>query len=135
MTPNGKIDRAALPVPRLVRSVDDGEFVAPGTPVEAALSRIIEDVLKVPRVSVDDDFFRLGAHSLLGAQIVARVRSAFGIELKLLDVFDAPTVRQLSQRIERAITYQLNAMSELEVDAAFAGLKGGKTASLSQVAQ
>jgi amino acid adenylation domain-containing protein len=127
LTANGKVDRAALPIPSVARSADDREFVPPHTPVETALCRIIEDVLKVSRVSVDDDFFRLGAHSLLGAQIVARVKSAFGAELKLLDVFDAPTVAQLSQRIEKAITRQLNAMSEAEVDAVLAGLKSGET--------
>ena len=82
------------------------------------------DVLKVRRVSVDDDFFHLGAHSLLGAQIIARVRSVFGTELKLLDVFDAPTVAELSTKIEQALTLQLNAMTEAEVEAALAALNG-----------
>ncbi len=71
--------------------------------------------MKVPRVSVHDDFFQLGAHSLLGAQIIARVRGTFGAELKLLDVFDAPTVAELAVRIEEALTRQLSAMSEAEV--------------------
>jgi hypothetical protein len=73
---------------------------------------------------VDDDFFHLGAHSLLGAQVVARVRGVFGAELKLLDVFDAPTVAELSTKIEEALTRQLNAMTEAEVDAALAALNG-----------
>jgi len=123
LTPNGKIDRAALPRPS-VESSRSGEFIAPRTPVEEALVRIISDVLKLPRVSVDDDFFHLGAHSLLGAQVVARVRDEFGTELKLLDVFDAPTVAELSVKIEQALTLQLNAMTEAEVDAALAALNG-----------
>jgi acyl carrier protein len=102
----------------------DSEFIAPRTPVEEALAGIITEVLKVPRVSMDDDFFHLGAHSLLGAQIVARVRNVFGTELKLLDVFDAPTVAELSTRVELALTRQLNAMTEAEVDAALAALNG-----------
>ena len=119
LTPNGKIDRAALPQP----SVDDGKtFIAPRTPVEETLVGIIREFLKVPRLSVDDDFFRLGAHSLLGAQIIARVRNVFGTELKLLDVFDSPTVAQLSVKIEEALTNQLSQMSEAEVDAALAAL-------------
>jgi amino acid adenylation domain-containing protein len=119
LTPNGKIDRAALPAP----SVDSlREFVAPRTPVEEKLAEIIKEFLKLPRVSVDDDFFHLGAHSLLGAQIIARVRGVFGTELKLLDVFDAPTVAQLSVKIEEALTRQLSEMSEAEVDAALAAL-------------
>ena len=120
LTPNGKVDRAALPLP----CVADDEFISPRTPVEEVLTGIIMEVLKVGRVSVHDDFFHLGAHSLLGAQIVARVRGAFGTELKLLDVFDAPTVAELATKIEQALTRQLNAMTEAEVDAALATLNG-----------
>jgi amino acid adenylation domain-containing protein len=122
LTPNGKVDRAALPVPTIVDGASGQTFIAPRTPVEETLAGIISDVLKVPRVSVDDDFFHLGAHSLLGAQIIARVRGAFGTELRLLDVFDAPTVAELSLRIEQALTLQLNAMSEAQVEAALAAL-------------
>ena len=110
---------AALPAP----GIDDGKtFIAPRTAVEETLAGIIQEFLKVPRVSMDDDFFHLGAHSLLGAQIIARVRNVFGAELKLLDVFDAPTVAQLSVKIEEALTNQLSKMSEAEVDAALAAL-------------
>jgi len=123
LTPNGKVDRAALPRPSEC-GTPEREFIAPRTPVEEALAEIIREVLKVPHVSVDDDFFHLGAHSLLGAQIVARVRSVFGAELKLLDVFDAPTVAELSTKIEEALTRQLNAMTEAEVDEALAALNG-----------
>jgi amino acid adenylation domain-containing protein len=119
LTPNGKIDRAALPTP----GIDENRyFVAPRTAVEENLAGIIREFLRVPRIGVDDDFFHLGAHSLLGAQIIARVRSVFGAELKLLDVFDAPTVAQLSVRIEQALSRQLSQMSEAEVDAALAAL-------------
>jgi acyl carrier protein len=124
LTPNGKVDRAALPVPSAENGSREGEFVAPRTPVEETLAGIISGVLKLPRVSVHDDFFHLGAHSLLGAQVIARVRGAFGTELKLLDVFDAPTVAELAVKIEEALTLQLNAMSEAEVDAALAALDG-----------
>ena len=124
LTPNGKVDRAALPRPSVESSLRNREFIAPRTPVEEALAGIIQEVLKLPRVSMDDDFFHLGAHSLLGAQVIARVRSVFGTELKLLDVFDAPTVAELSVKIEEALTRQLNAMTEAEVDAALAALNG-----------
>jgi amino acid adenylation domain-containing protein len=124
LTPNGKVDRAALPRPSVESCLRGEEFIAPRTPVEKALAGIIMKVLKVPRLSVDDDFFHLGAHSLLGAQVVARVRDVFGTELKLLDVFDAPTVAELSGKIEQALTLQLNAMTEAEVDAALAALNG-----------
>jgi amino acid adenylation domain-containing protein len=124
LTPNGKVDRAALPLPKIEDGAREREFIAPRSPVEEALAGIIREVLRVPRVSVDDDFFHLGAHSLLGAQIIARVRDAFGTELRLLDVFDAPTVAELSVKIEQALTLQLNAMAEAEVEAALAELNG-----------
>ncbi len=120
LTANGKIDRDALPPPAAIASSTEENFVAPRTEVEQTLAGIICEVLKLPRVSVHDDFFHLGAHSLLGAQIIARVRGIFGTELKLLDVFDSPTVEQLSVKIEEALTRQLNAMSEEEVAAALA---------------
>lgn len=122
LTPNGKIDRTALPTPDAQMGATDVKFVAPRNPTEEALAEIISDVLKVPRVSVHDDFFHLGAHSLLGAQIVAHVRNIFGADLKLLDVFDAPTVAQLSGRIEQALARKVTAMNEAEVDAAMAAL-------------
>jgi amino acid adenylation domain-containing protein len=123
LTANGKVDRAALPAPKFDEGGRERGFIAPRTPVEETLTGIIREVLKIPRVSVDDDFFQLGAHSLLGAQIIARVRDVFGIELKLLDVFDAPNVAELSVRIEKTLTHQLNAMTEAEVEAALAALE------------
>ncbi len=123
LTANGKVDRAALPAPKFDEGGRERGFIAPRTPVEETLTGIIREVLKIPRVSVDDDFFHLGAHSLLGAQIIARVRDVFGIELKLLDVFDAPNVAELSMRIEKTLTHQLNAMTEAEVEAALAALE------------
>ena len=125
LTANGKIDRAALPAPDAESSARDGEFVAPRTPVEESLVRIISEVLKLPRISACDDFFHLGGHSLLGAQVVARVRDQFGVELRLLDVFDAPTVAELSRKIEEALTRQLASMSEAEVEAALATVGHG----------
>lgn len=121
LTTNGKIDRAALPAP----SFDcNGEFIGPRNPIEEAVGGIIRDVLNVPRLGVNDDFFRLGAHSLFGAQVIAHVSKTFGAELKLLDVFDAPTVAQLSAKIEEALTSKVSAMSGAEVDAALAALDG-----------
>jgi len=125
LTPNGKVDRPALPPPSVENGLRDGEFIAPRTPVEEALARIMTEVLGVSRMSVDDDFFVLGGHSLLGAQVVARVRGVFGTELRLLDVFDAPTVAELSQKIDQALANQLDSMTDEEVDAALAALNAG----------
>jgi acyl-coenzyme A synthetase/AMP-(fatty) acid ligase/acyl carrier protein len=121
LTPNGKVDRAALPRPAL----PDETHVPPRTPLEERLARIMAQVLKLERIGVEDDFFQLGAHSLLGAQVVARVGDEFGVELKLLDVFDAPTVAELAEKVEQALTAQLAAMSDAEIDAALARASDG----------
>jgi amino acid adenylation domain-containing protein len=100
LTPNGKLDRLALPAPSLDRPELDTNFVSPRTPVEERLVGIWEEVLGLERVGVRDDFFELGGHSLLATQVVSRVRSALRAELRLRDLFEAPTVAGLAERIE-----------------------------------
>ncbi len=102
LTPNGKLDRAALPAPDM-RSTHDGEYVAPRSPVEETLAGIWAEVLGVPRVGVHDDFFELGGHSLRITQVVARVRSAFKVELPLRAAFESSTVAKLAQKVEEAL--------------------------------
>jgi acyl carrier protein len=60
-------------------------------------------LLGIKKVSVHDNFFFLGGHSLLGTQLIARARDSFGIELPLRTVFDSPTASQLSAEIERML--------------------------------
>jgi acyl carrier protein len=70
--------------------------------VEAELAAILTALLGVEEVSVRDNFFLLGGHSLLGTQLIVRVRDVFGVELPLRTLFDAPTVADLASEIERA---------------------------------
>jgi len=67
------------------------------------------------KVDVEENFFALGGHSLLGAQLMARVRDAFGVEVPLRMLFESPTVAELSAEIERLLVAKLQAMSETEV--------------------
>ena len=99
---SGKVDRKALPAPEGAQ-LASAEYVAPRTPVEAGLAGIYASVLKVERVGVHDDFFALGGHSLLATQLVSRVRETFQVELPIRDLFDAPTVAGLAERVERAL--------------------------------
>ncbi|MFO0762808.1 MAG: non-ribosomal peptide synthase/polyketide synthase, partial [Byssovorax sp.] len=101
LTPNGKIDRKALPAPVAAAAAEQA-YVAPRTAVEEVLIGIWSSVLRVPEVGVNDDFFSLGGHSLLATQAISRVREAFGVELSLRALFEAPTPAALGQRVEEA---------------------------------
>jgi amino acid adenylation domain-containing protein len=112
MNLSGKIDRTALPEPGPENTLRDKIFVEPRTRIEEHVSEIIAKLLNLNRVGAEDNFFLLGGHSLLGTQVIARVRDTFGIELSLRSLFDAPTVAELSTQIEMALVAKLEAMSE-----------------------
>src|SRR6185436_976079 len=101
LTPNGKVDRKALPAPELQRSAESQE--TPRTPVEEILAGLWGEVLGVERVGSTDHFFELGGHSLLATRAMSRLRSAFGVELPLRTLFEAPVLADFASRIEAAL--------------------------------
>ncbi|AKJ12990.1 hypothetical protein ABB07_24030 [Streptomyces incarnatus] len=99
LTPNGKLDRRALPRPDFTAAAPTR---APRTAREKALARHFAEVLGVARVGVEDDFFQLGGHSMLAARLLARIRADFRVELSVRDLFEAPTVAALDNRMTAA---------------------------------
>jgi amino acid adenylation domain-containing protein len=114
LSPHGKLDRAALPQPTAENILRDDSLEAPQSPIEEHLAVVLSGLLSVPRVGSEDNFFTLGGHSLMGAQLIAKIRESFGVELSLRTLFDEPTPRGMSAEIERLIHARLAAMSEDE---------------------
>jgi surfactin family lipopeptide synthetase C len=100
LTPNGKVDRRALPAPEHTRPELEETYVAPRTPVEQSLAEIWANVLGVERVGVNDNFFELGGHSLLAVQLFVRIRKWAGIDLPLATLLKSPTVQGLAEILD-----------------------------------
>ncbi|WP_147451540.1 non-ribosomal peptide synthetase, partial [Corallococcus llansteffanensis] len=98
--PNGKLDRKALPAPDTSQST---AYVAPRTDVEQKLAALWNEVLRVPRVGLSDDFFALGGHSLLATQLVSRIRATFSVELPLRTLFEASTLEAFAARLQATL--------------------------------
>jgi amino acid adenylation domain-containing protein/non-ribosomal peptide synthase protein (TIGR01720 family) len=111
LTPNGKIDRKALPAPDGARPELKAAYVAPQTEIEEVLEGIWRRVLGVERVGMHDNFFDLGVDSLLATQLVAQVNSSFQLELPLRASFDNPTISALALVTERLLIAQITEQS------------------------
>jgi amino acid adenylation domain-containing protein len=120
---NGKLDRMALPTPTPDNSMSAAEFRQPESPVEIRIAGILGELLRVERVGLDDNFFLLGGHSLLGAQLVLRIRERFGVELTLRHLFTAQTVEKLAREVERLWIVRLETMSDEEAGAMLSQLE------------
>ncbi|HKH48757.1 MAG TPA: amino acid adenylation domain-containing protein [Thermoanaerobaculia bacterium] len=101
-TPNGKLDRKALPLPGAARTEAGAAYAPPRNPVEERMAEIWAEVLGIDRVGIHDNFFDLGGHSLLATQVIARVRQSFDVELPLRSLFEKPTVAALGEAVEAA---------------------------------
>jgi amino acid adenylation domain-containing protein len=109
MTVNGKVDYAALPALNDANTLPESEFVAPHTIVEKRLAAILAPLLHVERVSAKDNFFLLGGHSLLGTQLITKIKESFDVELSLLGLFDHPTLEEMSVEVENLILVKMGA--------------------------
>jgi amino acid adenylation domain-containing protein len=103
LTPNGKVDRRALPVPDKTRTDQMAQYEAPRTAMEEVIAEIWAELLRVERVGVHDNFFELGGHSLMVTQVLSRVRAIFDVELPLSELVESPTVAGLAEAIEAAL--------------------------------
>ncbi|MBD2771550.1 non-ribosomal peptide synthetase [Iningainema tapete] len=110
LTPNGKIDRSALPIPDRVDR--EQEYIAPRTPTEEIIANTFASVLGVQNVGIHDNFFTLGGHSLLATQVISRLRQTFSVELSLHRLFKEPTVAKLAASIDK-ILYTVKKLQEL----------------------
>ncbi|MFL6332855.1 MAG: amino acid adenylation domain-containing protein [Pyrinomonadaceae bacterium] len=96
---HGKLDRTALPAPESFEKRDGDGSARPRTSTEEVIAKIFSEALGVERVGVEENFFELGGHSLLATLVVSRIRELLMIELPLRDLFESPTVLQLSEAI------------------------------------
>src|SRR5262249_16925130 len=97
---NGKVDRNALPEPEFTPKA----WRAPRTPQEEILCSLFAELLGMAHVGLDDNFFELGAHSLLVTRLISRIRAKLGVEITIRSVFESPTVDSLAGRLSEATT-------------------------------
>ncbi|HET7228485.1 MAG TPA: amino acid adenylation domain-containing protein [Longimicrobium sp.] len=131
-----------LRAPRAVRAAEGGEegaegglyarpsletgYQAPATEAEQLLAGIWGELLGIREIGVRDSFFDLGGHSLIGMQVLSRVRETFQVDLPLRVVFEAATIADLAAVIDDVIVQELSAMSDEEAEAALAGVEAGR---------
>jgi amino acid adenylation domain-containing protein len=113
VTEHGKVDRKALPGPLEAQSEASAEPVgrAPENEIQATIASVVAELLELPQVGVDQNFFLLGGHSMLGAQLILRLDDLYGAEVGLRYLFDHPTPEELAVEVERQIAEGARPMS------------------------
>jgi amino acid adenylation domain-containing protein len=125
VTANGKVDKQALPAPEESRA-GAGVGTPPRSPLEQVLGEIVCELLGLEQVGVEENFFVLGGHSLLGAQLIARIRERVGVELSLRQLFDNPTLESMALAVEERLIEEISSLSEGEAERRLAALVGEK---------
>ncbi|MFP4409953.1 amino acid adenylation domain-containing protein [Coleofasciculus sp.] len=118
LTPNGKIDRRALPSLDCSLLRPETSFVTPRTPTEIALATIWKDIFCLKQVSIEDNLFQLGGHSLLAILLVFKISDFFKFELSLETIFEKPTIKELADYIdgfqESSQSFIINALPNVQ---------------------
>jgi acyl carrier protein len=112
LTPNGKVDRKALPDPD-GNELLSSEYEAPQSETEDKLTKIWQEILELDHVGIKNDFFDLGGHSLLAIRLVSLINKTFDIDIKIGDVFEHPTIESLAGFLETPL--QTTALPVLKV--------------------
>lgn len=102
LLPNGKVNRAALPPVQPDQIGTQSAFVGPRNENEETLASMWRDLLGIDRIGVDRSFFEMGGHSLLGMQLLARIRRTFGVDLPVRRLFEEPTIAGLAVELEKS---------------------------------
>jgi acyl carrier protein len=98
-TPNGKVDRKALPAPQLKRYAGAEEYVAPVTDLERTIEALWKETLGIECISATDNFFDTGGHSLLLVRLSTRLSATLGLKVPVADLFRHPTIASLAQHL------------------------------------
>ena len=106
LTPNGKVNRRALPAPDSARPDLDIQYIAPRTLTEELLAKVWGEVLGVDEIGIHDSFFELGGHSLGAVQALVRIRATFGVELPLQAFLRSSTLARLAEAVEEQMSEQ-----------------------------
>ncbi len=116
LTPNGKVDKRALPAPANADRTQGLTYVAPETVLEELLTTMWKDVLKLEKIGIHDNFFDLGGHSLLATQVMTRLRTVLELDIPLRTFFEHPTIQQLGQALDKELTpiFQENGLNAKE---------------------
>ncbi|MEL7039184.1 MAG: phosphopantetheine-binding protein [Cyanobacteria bacterium J06592_8] len=117
LTPNGKIDRRALPEPTQVRPELETTYIMPKTEIEKTIAQIWQKALNLENIGINDNFFDLGGHSLLMVRVHSQLRTVFSSDIPLVEMFRYPTIHALADyfshsRLESSSNHQLEARTE-----------------------
>lgn len=119
-TPNGKVDRKALPAPEQARQALEGDLLVPKTFVEVELVKIWKDTLGIEEIGTRDSYFDLGGHSLSAVQVTMQIRQTFDVDFPMRMVFQAPTLPELAASVEDLLLKQAD---DSELDALLAEIE------------